>query len=341
VAERIWVDGMEIIAEVGVHHEGRVDLACNYIDSLIGIADIVKFQMYDADSLCQKESPVYWRTIAKSQYDIFSKKKTMTFDEWALVRDYAKEQGIKFCITPFSLKYVDWCEKLGVDAIKIASADITYKQLLKAINATGKQVYMSTGGATSGEIWQALDCLLNCHVVPMHCSLIYPSTMSDARLGRFRMLRSIFPTMNWGYSCHVANNWESIVVAMRTLGATTLEKHYTLDKTLPGDDHYHSMDREDLIKLRETLTGIESSMDNDSLLQKEVQNVREARRALVLTKDLPCGTILLEEDLDALRPAHGISPMLYKEFIGKALRVDKKKGEMIQWKDAMPVSEFK
>jgi len=126
---------MEIIAEVGVHHEGSVLMACRYINSLAGVADAIKFQMYDADTLCQKDSPVYWDTKTKTQYEVFAQKKQMTFDDWKIIRDYAKDCGLKFYMTPFSVEYVKWCERLHVDAIKIASADITYKQLLDKINS--------------------------------------------------------------------------------------------------------------------------------------------------------------------------------------------------------------
>jgi len=328
---------MEIIAEVGVHHEGSVDKACKYIESLSGVADAVKFQLYDADTLCQIDSPVYWDTKMKTQYEVFSQKERMSLPDWIEIRDYAAECGLKFYMTPFSLKYVDWCDKLNVDAIKIASAEITYKQLLDKINSIGGKVYMSTGGATTGEIYQAFDSLAKCDVTPLHCSLIYPSTVQDARLGRFGMLKTLFPYATWGYSCHVKDNWEDVAIGMRVLGAKILEKHYTLTPNKEGDDHYHSATRESFLNFRRRIEQIEESLDEDGIITKEENITKKARRSLCLTKDVPCGIIINEDDLTALRPNNGLSPMFYKEFIGKALVIDKKKGDLLKWKDVKPV----
>ena len=326
---------MEIIAEIGVHHEGDLGLALRYVNSAkMHGADAVKFQMYDADSLCQIDSPVYWETKEKTQHEVFSKKKHLTLEEWEFLRNYCKEQDIRFYVTPFSFKHVSWCEAINVDAYKIASADITYHQLIDRVARTRKPVYMSTGGASTGEIYSALARFTHGRVTLLHCSLIYPSTIADARVGRFKYLKNMFPQVQWGYSCHVPMP-ESLPVisAMQSHGAAVLEKHFTITPEKDGDDHYHSMNPQDLALIKETSRLMDISCSVQDVTGKELDRVKFARRSLVLTRDLECGILLVEGDMEALRPANGTSPAYYRDFIGKTLTTSKKKGELLTWKD--------
>ena len=326
---------MEIIAEVGVHHEGNLNLAMRYVNSAkLHGADAIKFQMYDADSLCQKDSPVYWDAEEDTQHEFFSKKKHLTLSEWEVLREYCRDQDIKFYITPFSLKHVDWCEAINVDAYKIASADITYYQLIDRINRTRKPVYMSTGGATTGEIHDALARFTHDKITLLHCSLIYPSTISDARVGRLVYLKNMFPRARWGYSCHVPMPEAlPVITAMQACGATVLEKHFTITPEKDGDDHYHAMDPQDLALIQDTARLMDISCSTQDITGKELENISLARRSLVLTSNLECGILLVEGDMEALRPANGLSPKEYRNFIGKTLTAAKKKGDLLTWKD--------
>ena len=238
-----------VIAEIGVNHEGSLATAKLLIESAKrGGADAAKFQTYKAGLIASKFSPSYWDTSKEpttSQYELFTKYDSFGEAEYKELAMHCKKHDIEFVSTPFDLGAVDMLNPL-VRFFKIASADITNPPLLKKVAATGKPVILSTGASNIGEIDAALAILHSAgakEICLMHCILNYPTRNENAHLGMLDDLRNRYPELLLGYSDHTLPNEQmTSLIAAHLLGAVVLEKHFTLDKTLPGNDHYHAMD---------------------------------------------------------------------------------------------------
>ena len=259
-----------IIAEVGVNYYdiaqkekiSPMAAAKLMIDKAkAGGADAIKFQSYKAAKLASKYSPAYWDTTkekTKSQYELFKKFDQFGAKEYLALARYAKTKGIEFLSTPFDFEAIRFLNKV-VKYFKVASADITNFPFLEKIAATKKPILLSTGAATIGEIDEALDVIKKVNnkakVILLHCILSYPTKYQDANLKRITHLKKIFPEYEIGYSDHTLPDESMLTVSTAVLlGANVIEKHFTLDKSLPGNDHYHAMDFEDLKRFRKNLT---------------------------------------------------------------------------------------
>jgi len=329
-----------IIAEIGVNHEGSIKLAKRMIrEATEGGAHAVKFQSYKAEKIASRNSPAYWdrsKEPTDSQFNLFKKYDAFGPQEYADLSRYCLEYGIDFLSTPFDLEAVDFLEPL-VPAFKIASADITNVPLLRKVGFTGKPIILSTGAATLPEIEFAVSELRRSgtnKVALLHCVLNYPTPLEHAQLGMIRKLGRVFPGCPVGYSDHIVPDATlSALECAAMLGACILEKHFTYDKRLPGNDHYHAMDKDDLIRFIEKQATYRRMMGKGETkdIGLELEARRHARRSIVAAVDIRAGDMLTEKNLIAKRPAHGISPLHWDYVIGRVAIKDICEDTLLTW----------
>ena len=299
-------------------------------------ADVIKFQTYKAEKLVTVYSPAYWDTTKEntvSQYELFKKYDKFGEEEYRELAKYAKKKNIIFMSTPFDKESVDFLCDL-VPVFKISSSDITNIPFIKYIARKQKPIFLSTGASTIKEIKDAIEAAEkegNKKIVIMHCILNYPTKYEDANLGMIKHLKKVFPDYLVGYSDHTLPDPNMLVLVTAVLlGAKVIEKHFTLDKTLKGNDHYHSMDPTDLkkfighLKLLEKIVGkeIKEPIKSEYLARKY------ARRSIVAKVDIPKNTIIREDMLTFKRPGTGISPKFLNEVIGKKTKKTIKKNDI-------------
>lgn len=328
-----------IIAEIGVNHEGSMELARRLIDEAAEAgAHAAKFQSYKAEKIASKHSPAYWDTskeATESQYALFKKYDSFEQADYEALAEHCKKAGIDFMSTPFDLDAVDFLTPL-VPAFKIASADITNIPLLRKVARTGKPLIISTGAATIEEAEAAVTTVRNagCHELALlHCVLNYPTPVENAQLYMIKTLQTAFSDCVTGYSDHVVpDETISALEAASLLGATILEKHFTHDKSLPGNDHYHAMDKNDLKAFICKLDKYQRMMGSGERdLSLEDMARKHARRSLVAARDIKAGEKLSEENLIVKRPGHGISPLHWDEVLGRKVNIDIAEDELINW----------
>lgn len=322
--------GPYVVAEIGVNHEGNFDLAKRLIDEAVrGGADCVKFQTYKASKLASKHSPSYWDLKSEpttSQHELFSRYDKFGDSEYRALASYAKQVGVDFASTPFDLDAVELLAPL-MPFFKIASADLTNIPLLEACAAHRKPMLLSTGAAHLSEIEEAVRRVRQ-YIAPeqicvMHCVLNYPTPYENAHLAAIRHLRSTFFEHPIGYSDHTRPD-PSMMVLLRAyeLGAVVLEKHFTHDKSLPGNDHYHAMNESDLKVFRQNIDLLHAieGLEHKHVLPEEELSRKNARRSLVAARDLSPGHVVSAGDLAVKRPALGLPPSALDWVLGKPLR---------------------
>ena len=314
-----------IIAEAGVNHEGDMDLAKRLIDEAKeGGAHAIKFQTYKADTIASKDSPSYWdlkKEPTTSQHELFTKYDKFWKEEFQTLKDYCDKVDIEFLSTPFDVESADFLNEM-MDVYKISSSDITNKPFIEYMCKFGKPIILSTGGSCINEVKEAVEWIKakGNNLSLLHCVLNYPTEDINANLGMIKGLKSEFPDTIIGYSDHTLPNDMKVLEIASILGAEIIEKHFTFDKSLPGNDHYHAMDKEDLkvfFKLIERNNVILGQFDVD-YLESETPARKHARRSLVALKDIPKGKKIEYSDLTWKRPAHGVSPKYIDSVIGKA-----------------------
>lgn len=315
-----------LVAEAGVNHEGSLARAVEMVDAAAEAgADMIKFQSYKAATLASRDSPAYWDTrkeSARSQYELFQRYDALEIADYRKLAGRCEARGILFATTPFDLHLADALDPL-LPCHKIASADITNVPLLRRIAAKEKPVLLSTGASTLAEIDTAVR-LLEAGGAPalalLHCVLQYPTEPRNANLRALRHLAAAFPDATLGWSDHVPPEDDCLSLLLAWLeGALVLEKHFTLDKTLPGNDHYHAMDPDDLAAFRrrcERVALLRGSGVKD-VQACEAAARRHARRSLVAASRIPAGARLREDMLVAKRPGHGISPEHLDLLVGR------------------------
>ncbi len=331
-----------VIAEIGVNHEGSMDLAKRLIDlAKEGGAHGAKFQSYKADKLAAKFSPAYWDTSKEktpSQYDLFKKYDSFDAKHYKELAFHCKKVGIDFLSTPFDLEAVDYLEPL-VPFYKIASADLTCTPLLRHIASKRKPVLLSTGCATLAEIERAIQIMkaASCkEIVLLHCILNYPCEDKNANLGMIHSLKRVFPEYLIGYSDHTLPDRSMFVLTQAvSMGVCVLEKHFTYNKLLSGNDHYHAMDVKDLKTLVENIKRLQllRGMYHKQPTTTEAVSRSQARRSIVLINSLKQGSIIQEKDITFKRPGHGISPLFWDEVIGKKMLIDLEEDHILQWSE--------
>lgn len=330
-----------VIAEIGVNHEGSLDLAKKLIDyAKEGGADAAKFQSYKADTLASKQSPAYWDIIkepTKSQHELFQKYDKFDPDDYRVLSEHCKENEIDFLSTPFDDNAIEYLDPL-VPFFKIASADITNIPFLRKVAGKSKPVVLSTGAANIEEINIALETLHTTgskEIVLLHCILNYPTPFEQAHLQMIKGLIGAYPDNLIGYSDHTLpdSSMTSLITA-HLLGAVVIEKHFTHDKSLQGNDHYHAMDKNDLKRFVGLIDKIHVSLgkeENKIPIDTEQISRLNARRSIVLKNNVSAGQQLEEKDLTYKRPGTGISPLYWDEIIGKKIKKDLKKDSILDW----------
>lgn len=328
-----------LIAEVGVNHGGDLNNAIELIHAAKrGGADAVKFQTYKAELITAKDSPAYWDTTEETtlnQFDLFKKYDALNQNDYELLYKECERIGIDFASTPFDVASIDWLNEI-VPFFKVASADITNFPLIRAIASKNKPILLSTGASTIQEIESALseiEKITAAPVVLLHCVLNYPTENSNANLNMITDLRKRFPSNLIGYSDHTRSSEDmEILTTAYILGAQVIEKHFTLDKQMPGNDHYHSMNEEDskfFISKVEALRKI-IGISEKKYLESEIPARLNARRSLFYSRKLLAGETIAEIDLISLRPGHGISPSKVDEIIGKRIKKDVNELEQVK-----------
>ena len=332
-----------VIAEIGVNHEGSMQQAKILIEQAkTGGADAAKFQSYKAGTLASKHSPSYWDTTkeaTRSQYELFQKYDGFGPQEYVELAEHCQKVGIDFISTPFDDQAVEFLDPL-VPFIKVASADLTNTPFLRKIGAKQKPVVLSTGAATLGEVDEAVRELekAGCpDVVLLHCILNYPTPNPQAHLKMIEGLRRAYPQHVIGYSDHTLPDESMIpLVSAWLLGAVVLEKHFTHDKTLPGNDHYHAMNQQDLGRFIEMVERIDVLMGDSSHktpIETEAISRLNARRSIVLTRSVPAGHILEGSDLTYKRPGTGISPLYWDTVVGSQVINPLEEDHVLHWEN--------
>lgn len=327
-----------VIAEAGVNHEGDMSLARRLIDEAAEAgANAIKFQTYKAGMLASKNSPSYWDTTkepTKSQFELFSKYDKFWKPEFEELKKQCDIVDIEFMSTPFDLESACFLSDL-VDVFKISSSDITNKPFIKTIAGYGKPIILSTGASSNDEISEALEWigLGKIPVALLHCVLNYPTLDGDSHLGMILGLRKQFPNVIVGYSDHtMPGNMKNLEIAT-LLGAQIIEKHFTHDKSLPGNDHYHAMDKNDLRAFFTRIEGVQAIIGQQ---EKEILDIEQsarlnARRSLVARRQITQGSAVSEADLTWKRPAHGVSPKYFDEVVGRIAAVTIEEDDIITW----------
>ncbi len=324
-----------IIAEAGVNHNGKLDLAKKLIDAAKKAgADAVKFQIFRAERLVTKtaEKPAYQKrsTGAGSQHDML-KKLELTRDDFKKLSGYAKKKNIIFLASAFDEESIDFLDELKVPAFKIPSGEITNLPLLKHAARKGKPVIMSTGMSNLGEVEEALKTIMEegaKEVVLLHCVSNYPAKVEETNLRAMETLMHMFG-LSVGLSDHTVGT--TVPIAAAALGATIIEKHFTLDRKLPGPDHKASLEPGEFREMVEHIREVEKALGNGVKRPTESEEAmkKAVRRSIVAKVDISKGTVIAEDMLDLKRSGTGLNPKYLKKVIGKRAKKDIKVDEPI------------
>ncbi len=296
-----------IIAEAGVNHEGSLDTCLRMVDEAAQAGcDVFKVQVYDPDRLVTRTAATYWKNGHGTQQDAYHAHPGLARVAVQAVAAYCHVVGIDFCASVFHVEDVPWLAEL-VDVFKVASGDLTHHDLLRAVRATGKPVLLSTGAADLDEIDLAAALLQG--ETLLHCVLSYPTAVSDVNLSAVTDLAYRFPGHPVGYSDHTLPDVShSIILAAYMLGAGVFEKHFTLDRSLPGNDHYHSFTPDDFSRLRGMLDAAQAAQGSGGkrILDCELAARQGARRSLTAVSPIPAGTPISRRMVALKRPGGGL-----------------------------------
>lgn len=331
-----------IIAEAGVNHRCDMKLARQLIEEAAQAgADAIKFQTYKAETLVTRWAPRYWEDSEASgtQFAIFKESDRFGPEQYREMAEHCAEKGIDFLSTPFDHSAVKLLDDLGIPVFKIASADLTDRTLLTEIAKTGKPVMQSAGASTLDEVAAWMERAKACGVKQaclLHCVLCYPTDLADANLRRIGLMVERFPDTVIGYSDHTdATVCNEVSVAAVTLGARVIEKHFTLDRSWPGDDHYHSADPGMLASMVEAVRTTEKALGvaYDGVLPCEEKPRKFARRSIIAARDIATGETITERDLIMKRPGTGISPTELDKVVNRKAARNITEDAAIAWED--------
>ena len=326
-----------IIAEAGDNHNGDFNTALKLVDVAKRTgADCVKFQTFVTEEIISKyaEMAEYQKKNTgkeESQFEMV-KRLELSFDEFRKIKEYCDRVGIQFLSTPFDLKSVDFLNELGVPFFKIPSGEITNYPYLIKIAHTGKPVVMSTGMCEPDEILAAINVLEkngSGEITLLHCNTEYPTPLKDVNLYAMRTMKKMFGK-KVGYSDHTKGI--EVPVAAVALGACVIEKHFTLDKNMPGPDHKASLEPDELGRMVKNIRNIEIALGDGvkRVSESERKNIAIARKSIVARRNIQEGEILTEENLAVKRPGTGINPMQWMEVLGTRAVRDFKEDELIE-----------
>lgn len=316
-----------IIAEAGVNHNGSFELACRLADAAKEAgADCVKYQTFKSENLVSKDAQkaeYQKKTTGDSSQQDMLKKLELSYDSFVKLKEYCNKIGICFLSTPFDFESIDFLKSLDMPFWKIPSGEVTNYPYLVALAKTGKPVVMSTGMCEMNEISDAIKVLKDNgtkDIKLLHCNTEYPTPFEDVNLTAMKTMREAFST-EVGYSDHTKGI--EVPIAAVALGATIIEKHFTLDRNMEGPDHKASLEPQELKQMVCSIRNIEKAIGTGDKTPSasEKKNITIARKSIVAKKEIKAGEVFTVENITVKRPGTGISPMRWNEVLGtKALR---------------------
>jgi N,N'-diacetyllegionaminate synthase len=329
-----------IIAEAGVNHNGSLEMAFQLIDVAAAAgADAVKFQTFKAEKVIAVNAPkaVYQKKTTGSDESQLEMVKKLELDEkaHAMLNRYCQDKGIQFLSTPFDLESVDLLNNLGLKIFKIPSGEITNLPYLRKLGALKKRLILSTGMADLGEIEDALNILTVAgtpleNIIVLHCNTEYPTPFEDVNLKAMQTIQNAFPGIAVGYSDHT--NGIEVPIAAVAMGAMVIEKHFTLDRNLPGPDHRASLEPHELTDMILRIRNIEKALGTGikKPSPSELKNKSIARKSIVAALPIKKGEPFTEKNITIKRPGTGINPMLWDDIIGRKAVKSYQRDELIE-----------
>lgn len=329
-----------IIAEAGVNHNGSLELARRLVDAAVAAGvDYVKFQTFRSENLVTKKAQQaeYQKkntgNTEESQFEML-KRLELSHDAHQSLCAYCREKGIRFFSTAFDFDSIDFLRSLELGLWKIPSGEATNYPFLKRIASFNEKTILSTGMCDMDDVRAAVDALYRNglskeNLVLLHCNTEYPTPFADVNLKAMDALRREFG-VEVGYSDHT--NGIEVPIAAVALGATVIEKHFTLDRNMEGPDHKASLEPRELKAMVDAIRNVECAISGDGtkhISESEHKNIAIARKSIVAARDIKKGEMLSEENLDVKRPGYGISPMRWEEVVGKIADRDYKAEELI------------
>lgn len=328
-----------IIAEAGVNHNGDLDLARQLIDAAAEAGvDYVKFQTFKASKLASRhaEKAQYQSENmgeGGSQLDMLRKLELSEAAHEEII-EYCQKKGVNFLSTAFDTDSIDLLKKFGVRLGKIPSGEVTNLPYLRKMAASFEEIILSTGMSNLEEVGNAIEVLVSSgmpkeNISILHCNTQYPTPMEDVNLKAMNTIADRFQ-VKVGYSDHTLGI--EVPIAAVAMGAEIIEKHFTLDRTLPGPDHKASLEPGDLKEMVRCIRNIEKALGTGvkAMSHSESANVAIARKSIVAARHIPAGELFSAENLEVKRPGTGISPMLWDEVIGQTAKRDFEEDELIE-----------
>ena len=330
-----------IIAEAGVNHNGSIELAKKLVEKAkeAGV-DYIKFQTFKASKLvtkAAKQAEYQQKNIGKegdSQYQML-KKLELSPEEHEVLIDYCHQLGIKFFSTAFDFDSIDYLHSLNLGLWKIPSGEITNYPFLKRIAAYNESTILSTGMCDMEDVRAAVEALYKNglskeNLILLHCNTEYPTPFEDVNLKAMDALRKEFG-VEVGYSDHTKGI--EVPIAAVALGATVIEKHFTLGRNMEGPDHKASMEPDELKAMVSAIRNIEKAVGGDGtkhVSESEKKNIAIARKSIVAACDIKAGEVFTEQNLTVKRPGSGISPMRWEEVLGQKAKKDFNEDDLIE-----------
>lgn len=333
--------GVLIIAEAGVNHNGSVEMAKQLIDKAAESgADIIKFQTFKSEKIVSRsarQAEYQKKNIGKDSDDSqlnMLKKLELSEEAHAELISYCEQKGIKFFSTAFDLESINYLHSLGLGLWKIPSGEITNYPYIKKISQYSEPVILSTGMCEMQDISNAMSVLLNNglkreQITILHCNTEYPTPYKDVNLRAMQEIKETF-NVEVGYSDHT--NGIEVPIAAVALGATVIEKHFTLDRSLPGPDHKASLEPQELKAMVSSIRHIEDALGDGhkKISESERKNIAVARKSIVAACNIRKGDLLTERNLTVKRPGTGISPMNWESVIGTKAVKDFQEEDLIE-----------
>lgn len=316
-----------IIAEAGVNHNGSLEIALQLIDAAVAAgADAVKFQTFKAERIITANAPkaAYQREAAGADESHLEMIRRLELDEAAHIRlqHYCRKKSIEFLSTPFDLESIDLLNRLGLEIFKIPSGEITNLPYLRKVGTLKKRLILSTGMTDLWEIKDALDILTNSgtpleSITVLHCNTEYPTPFEDVNLRAMLTIWKAFPGIAVGYSDHTIGI--EVPIAAVAMGASIIEKHFTLNRHLPGPDHMASLEPHELSLMISNIRNIERALGTGvkKPSPSELKNKPIARKSIVAATTIKKGETFTEKNITTKRPGTGITPMRWNEVIGR------------------------
>lgn len=330
-----------VIAEAGVNHNGKIENAFKLVDAAAEAgADYIKFQTFKAEkavSISAKKADYQIQNSQNSEESQLEmlKKLELTQEQHEQIINYCKEKKINFFSTAFDLDSLEYLASIGLNIVKIPSGEITNLPYLRKAASLFSKVILSTGMSTIEEIKNALDVFLSNgiqkeNIIILHCNTEYPTPMEDVNLKAMLHIQEVFGT-KVGYSDHTLGI--EVPIAAAALGASMIEKHFTLDKTMEGPDHKASLEPQELKAMVLAIRNIEKALSGNGYKEispSELKNREIARKSIVAKTNIKKDDIFSEQNLTVKRPGNGISPMLWNEVLGQKANRDFKEDELIE-----------